>query len=147
MPEKNILKNNCFFLLWLAVIIFVTACTSGKNTTDADHSLSADHLYVHTVKWPHETMAKIALWYTGKSDNWIEISRLNRNCDPSRLSKNCQINIPRNLMIKFSPMPKKFALTCLNKKSRQNKEKKVVTKQHAAVNEDQTEDIPLFGPK
>ena len=104
-------------------------------------------VYVHTVKWPNETMAKIALWYTGKTDNWIEISRLNRNCDPSRLKKKCRIKIPRNLMVKFEPMPKKFAASCLRKKKKQSNSKKTPAQQHVAADENQADDLPLFGPK
>ena len=144
LPDGILVKYR--YLLFLLLAIMVSGCTAGRETT-GENSRAANPVYVHTVKWPNETMAKIALWYTGKADNWIEISRLNRNCDPSRLKKNCRINIPRNIMVKFQPMPQKFASNCLAKKRKQRIAGKTPAKQNNSVAENPTVDMPLFGPR
>ncbi len=141
LPKTNHMKNTHIFLFWFTVVILLTGCTAGN------HSLTTNQVYVHSVKWPNETMAKIALWYTGNTDNWIEISRLNRNCDPSRLKRECLIRIPKDLMVKFEPMPKKFVSSCPDSRKKSLHSEKIAKKQDNVVNENQADDIPLFGPR
>ncbi len=145
LMRKLFMKNK--LLLWLAVILLLSGCNAGRETTSGNESMPVEPVYIHTVRWPNETMAKIALWYTGKTDNWIEISRLNRNYDPSRLRKQCKIRIPKNLMVQFKPMPQHFAANCLDKKKKQCQANEVMAKQHTPGKEVTAGDIPLFGPK
>lgn len=59
----------------------------------------------HTVKYPGESLAMIAAWYTGKATNWNAIARENPGIKPDKIRKGQVIRIPRSLVIKDEPLP------------------------------------------
>ena len=63
---------------------------------------------VHTVKWPGETLALIAKWYTGDTENWRAIAKANPKLDPRRIRLGSQIQIPSELLKNREPMPREF---------------------------------------
>lgn len=63
---------------------------------------------VHTVKWPGETLALIAKWYTGETENWRAIAKANPKLDPRRIRLGSQIQIPSELLKNREPMPREF---------------------------------------
>ena len=64
---------------------------------------------VHTVKWPGETLALIAKWYTGDTENWRAIAKANPKLDPRRIRLRSQIQIPSELLKNREPMSREFA--------------------------------------
>jgi LysM repeat protein len=63
---------------------------------------------VHTVTWPGETLALIAKWYTGDTENWRAIAKANPRLNPRRIRLGSQIQIPSELVKNREPMPKEF---------------------------------------
>ncbi|HVO83146.1 MAG TPA: LysM domain-containing protein [Syntrophobacteria bacterium] len=63
---------------------------------------------VHTVKWPGETLALIAKWYTGDTENWRAIAKANPKLNPRRIRLGSQIEIPAELLKTREPMPREF---------------------------------------
>jgi hypothetical protein len=63
---------------------------------------------VHTVKWPGETLALIAKWYTGNTENWRAIAKANPKLDPRRIRLGSHIQIPSELLKNREPMPREF---------------------------------------
>jgi hypothetical protein len=63
---------------------------------------------VHTVKWPGETLALIARWYTGDTENWRAIAKANPRLDPRRIRLGSEIQIPSELLKNREPMPRDF---------------------------------------
>jgi len=63
---------------------------------------------VHTVKWPGETLALIAKWYTGDTENWRAIAKANPKLDPRRIRLGSEIQIPSELLKTREPMPREF---------------------------------------
>jgi hypothetical protein len=63
---------------------------------------------VHTVKWPGETLALIAKWYTGDTENWRAIAKANPKLDSRRIRLGSQIQIPSELLKTREPMPREL---------------------------------------
>jgi LysM repeat protein len=63
---------------------------------------------VHTVKWPGETLALIAKWYTGDTENWRAIAKANPKLNPRRIRLGSEIEIPAELLKNREPMPREF---------------------------------------
>jgi hypothetical protein len=62
--------------------------------------------FVHVVNWPGQTLGRIAEWYTGKYDNWKELSSINELTMPNaRLKLGREVKIPKGLVVQESPMP------------------------------------------
>jgi LysM repeat protein len=64
--------------------------------------------YVHTVRWPGESLSIISKWYTGNTDQWSAIAQANPALDPNRIRVGMKIRIPKNIMTNAKPMPKEF---------------------------------------
>jgi hypothetical protein len=67
--------------------------------------------YVHTVRWPGESLSIIAKWYTGNLDNWRAIAQANPELDPDRITMGAEVRIPRQLLRTEDPMPRDFVST------------------------------------
>ena len=70
-------------------------------------AIEEDH-YVHQVRWPGETLALIARWYTGRPQNWRAIAAANPSLDPQRLMLGDHLVIPTALLKTRSPMPEGY---------------------------------------
>ncbi|MDD2943510.1 MAG: LysM peptidoglycan-binding domain-containing protein [bacterium] len=96
----------------IALVVVLTACSSAVEVAQEPAVVpetSAD--VVHIVQHQGETLGFIALWYTGKSENWKAIADYNDGMNPHVLKINQQIMIPlpiaiRNIPFSKSEMPK-----------------------------------------
>jgi hypothetical protein len=64
--------------------------------------------FVHTVRWPGESLSLIALWYTGSSANWVGLAKANPKLKPNLIRIGDEIVIPQGLMKNEAPMPRGF---------------------------------------
>ena len=61
--------------------------------------------YVHQVRWPEETLERVAQWYTGSGANWKILVRSTPNLQTRRLRKGNVVFIPVDLLQIDTPMP------------------------------------------
>ena len=95
--------------------------------------------FVHTVRWPGESLSLIAKWYTGSFNNWKSVAEANPRLNPDRIRIGDKIVIPQRLLKNQEPMPRDFVPTS------SPKEKPTVPEKEEPKAE--TEAIELFGPK
>ncbi|MBU0767876.1 MAG: hypothetical protein KJ687_02115 [Proteobacteria bacterium] len=72
--------------------------------------------YLHTVRWPEETLSHIAKWYTGAVKNWKAIAKTNPELDPKKIDVGDTISIPEELLTSRKPMPHSFVSASVHKK-------------------------------
>lgn len=65
--------------------------------------------YIHTVRWPGESLSLIASWYTGASKNWRKLAKFNPRLDPNRIRVGNVILIPPSLLKTRVSLPQKVA--------------------------------------
>jgi hypothetical protein len=96
-------------LIALFVLIF-SGCASLSQMKDnlSRFADTKENFFVHTVKWPGETISIVAKWYTGSMDKWKQIAQLNPALDPQKIVIGDQIKISRRLLKTTKPMPEKF---------------------------------------
>ena len=100
------LINQIFLVLMLALV--VTGCSQNRNgMSDQDTPPYIEH----TVKYPGETLGVISKWYTGTAANWRAILAFNPAMKATRIRLGDRVRIPRSLVIRDSPMPKRSAAT------------------------------------
>lgn len=63
---------------------------------------------VHEVRYPGETLAIIAGWYTGNPKNWQEIASFNEGINPNKIRIGDQIEIQRYLLKRENPFSKDY---------------------------------------
>jgi len=56
--------------------------------------------FIHTVKWPGETISIVAKWYTGNVNHWKQIAKINPGLDPKKIVIGNKISIPKSLIIR-----------------------------------------------
>lgn len=96
--------------------------------------------FVHTVKWPGETLSYIAKWYTGTPGNWKVIANANPGLNPNRICEGNEILIPQQVLKTQKPLPKNFLARFTSRPEKKSSSKS--SHQPNAENE-----LPLFGPK
>ncbi len=96
--------------------------------------------FMHTVKWPGETLSYIAKWYTGKLTNWKVIASANPGLNPNRIHEGNEILIPEQVLKTRKPLPKNFLA-----RFTPGPEKKSSLKSSHQPNAEN--ELPLFGPK
>ena len=79
--------------------------------------------YIHTVKYPGETLSIIAQWYTGQMSNWEEIAKANPGMNPNQIEIDEKLVIPRELLKTEKPMPLSFVQEFLPKPKPPQKKK------------------------
>ena len=92
-------------------------------------SATETEYYVHTVKWPGESVSIIAKWYTGELENWKLLAEANPNINPNRIFVGDKIRIPVHLMKTREPITEEFL------------------SQFYPEQKKEEEEPPLFGPK
>ncbi|MGD9364136.1 MAG: LysM domain-containing protein [Desulfobacteraceae bacterium] len=93
-------------------------------------------VYVHNVKWLHETLFSIAHWYTGSGNNWKRLVDANPTIKPRQIHVGDLILIPEDILKTRQPMPAKFL-------KRLSVEKKPP---HPSPSSDHVEMPQLYGP-
>jgi hypothetical protein len=164
----NLSLSKGLVMVLLAAALGMTAC-GGSSVQKTNESASAvqepDH-YEHTVRWPGESLAIIAKWYTGKAKNWSLLADENPDVTPNKLKIGTVIKVPRELVVNTEPMPRS-AIPQASKSKRAPGAKGVSPRRSAPQVEQggeaeaaetrsapaqqpqkgQKEDLDLFGPK
>ncbi len=103
------LKN---VILGFAIGMFAIACGPESNSRQQPPPVeplnSTPPSVEHRVTYSGETLALIALWYTGKATNWGLIQEANPGLNPKRISLGQTISIPESLVTRSEPMPRRF---------------------------------------
>lgn len=97
--------------------------------------------FIHTVRWPGETLSVVAKWYTGRHANWKAVAKANPELNPHRIFVGSEIVIPKGMLTTRKPMPRNFVATAAPKK----KKAQAGTKTKKASSDPAP--LPLFGPK
>jgi hypothetical protein len=87
----------------LIVLLFSVLLAAG--CTKKPPAPPEEHYLVHRVTYSGETLAIISRWYTGLSSNWRKIHAANPDLEPLKLQIGTAVRIPRNLVIRESPLP------------------------------------------
>jgi len=95
--------NNFIRILSAIGFLFISGC--GRQAPQPQPSFEDKYLS-HVVKYPGETLAGIAKWYTGKPENWKEIAKVNPDLTPEKIRIKDVIVIPRDIIVKSDPLPK-----------------------------------------
>jgi LysM repeat protein len=80
----------------------------GPSATQGTEEPKQTAFYVHTVKWPGESLSIISKWYTGNIDQWSTIAKSNPALNPNLIRVGVKIRIPKKIMTNEKPMPKEF---------------------------------------
>lgn len=88
-------------ILFLVLALSVQGCKP-KPTAPDPMTLP----YEHRVQYHGETLGIISKWYTGSFDNWKAIKDANPGMDERRLRMGSVILIPREVMVKITPLPR-----------------------------------------
>lgn len=79
-----------------------------SSSEDEDSSIKPDDQkpdhFVYQTQWSYETLAGIAEWFTGDSENWKAIAAANPKIRPKRIAAGTRILIPAKL-IKTKNLP------------------------------------------
>ena len=120
--------------LLLALPLLLAGCISFQEVTDHFHR---EMFYIHTVRWPGETLSIISNWYTGKGENWKLLAKANPELDPHRIRMGEKIRIPEKIMERKTPLPKEFLPS-----------RSLLLQEQAVPKAESEEETPeLFGPK
>ena len=95
--------------------------------------------FMHTVRWPGESLSLIAKWYTGSYKNWRTLAKANPRINADHIKIGDKIIIPKKLLKTKKSMPRDFVLSASAKK-----------KVESAKTEKQSSDsigLELFEPK
>lgn len=98
--------------------------------------------FIHTVRWPGETLSLVAKWYTGRHSNWKALAKANPELNPHRIFMGSKILIPRAILTTQTPMPRSAVV----KKTPTKKATSQPPKTEKGTPAD-TPPLPLFGPK
>jgi len=98
--------------------------------------------FIHTVRWPRETLSLVAKWYTGRHTNWKALAKANPELNPHRIFMGSKILIPHAILTTQKPMPRSVAV----KKAPTRKETSQPSKTEKGTTAD-APPLPLFGPK
>jgi hypothetical protein len=77
--------------------------------SDNGDSNDQEAYFIHRAKWPRETLAGVALWYTGESKNQKKLADLNPYVNPDKITVGSKVVIPVDLLKTREPMPKYFS--------------------------------------
>ena len=110
--RKLVSENSVGQILSVCLIVGSGLFASGCTVQEAPPPLPAEQEMPpqgdleHVVKYSGETLGLIADWYTGKVTNWSAIAKYNGNLKPERIHIGQVIRIPRNMVVKDSPLPR-----------------------------------------
>ena len=129
-----------FAMLWSCASSSKGASKPDKTVSTPDKTIATPlTYYIHTVKWPGETLSIIAGWYTDDVQNWTILAEANPDIDPKVVVVGQKINIPENIMTTRSPMTKAHVDSYYHKAGKQ--------KPRSSPSETKDEAPTLYGPK
>jgi hypothetical protein len=88
----------------LAQSLVLSGCVRRPSPPPSSANAPIPYLY-HTISFPGETLALIALWYTGQASNWQLVLQHNPGLDVLKMQRGDTIRIPKSLVIKETPLP------------------------------------------
>lgn len=98
--------------LAVASVVLMTGCAkAAKVEPVSSPPVQKDPFFYHQVKYPGETLAMIAGWYTGNPENWRQIAKVNPGLNANIIKIGDVIRIPQELVIKTDPLPKPRSVT------------------------------------
>ncbi len=110
--------------------------------------------YVHTVKYPGETLRIISKWYTEDENNWEAIAKANPYMDYETMPEGTRVFIPENLLKTTDPLSEGFISDSIQKSKPVEEVKPVVKEEEKKVpvskpkpQPKKDEDFDLIGPK
>lgn len=116
----------------ISLALSISACSNNRNSMNEN---TVPYLE-HTVKYPGETLGEISKWYTGTAANWREILAFNPAMKATRIRLGDIVRIPRSLVIRDSPLPKRSASSAsANKNTPKNSEGEINANQGDAAQE------------
>jgi hypothetical protein len=137
-------------VIGLAMVNGIAACgrTAQKrdNAVHQEQALQAPaepDYYVHTVRWPGETLGIIAKWYSGDVRNWQMVADANPAINPRSIRIGDMIRIPESILRTREPMPKSF-LARFSRPALRHEEAKDQPPESGASGQ---EDLDLYGPR
>jgi hypothetical protein len=146
------------FLLSGVTLLFCSGCnmvgTKKTETVFKPVGTVSRPPYVHTVKYPGETLPAISKWYTGDESNWEALAKANPYMDYGKMQAGTRVFIPENLLKTSDPLPENFILDLIQKSKppeeikpvvKEEKKKAPVSKPKPQPKKD--EDFDLIGPK
>ncbi|MFZ7112290.1 MAG: LysM peptidoglycan-binding domain-containing protein [Desulfatiglandales bacterium] len=125
MKKHTILGNIAGIIAFLSIVWMSGGCVAPEK---ASHPVAAPadqvgpgviqepgqvpgtgpEYYLHTVKWPGESVSIIAKWYTGALENWRLLAEANPGINPNRIFVGDKIRIPVHLMKTREPITEEF---------------------------------------
>jgi hypothetical protein len=127
-------------VLALGILVFINSgCNSFGVKKKAWKPITPQKTpFVHTVKYPGETLGIISKWYTGDADNWEVLANANPHIDYNKIVVGDKIFIPENLLKTKKPLNKKFIDSYYKKKKPSSK---------TGTQPEKKEEFDLIGPK
>lgn len=113
--------------------------SAGEN---ADAGSAAEPHLIHKVRWGHETLYSISIWYTGKGHNWRRLAAANPKIKPRRMRVGDTIRIPWSLLTRRRPMPETFLNSAATRKHKESSDP-IPSSPPQGHGE---QDPPLYGP-
>ena len=144
------MRKTGLLLLVLGAMVFIfSGCIlTGKKKTEWKPVEPVNSPpFIHTVKFPGETLRIISQWYTGDVNNWKALAEANPNIDLNNMAMNTRIYIPETLLKTTKQLTKEYIDSYNQKSTPSVKEKKMepVSKTQPPPKKD--EDFDLIGPK
>jgi hypothetical protein len=114
----------CGWALFVFLSFGLTACTAFKPKLEplTAHSQAPPRkivlpgatyqgvpCYLHEVRWPEESLAAIARWYTGNEGNARILAKVTPNLRTNDLRKGDVVFIPQELSRRTDPMTRSYA--------------------------------------
>ncbi|WKZ57025.1 MAG: LysM domain-containing protein [Bdellovibrionota bacterium] len=99
--------NMQFRSIFLVALMAVTFAFAGCAKKGGPPPQPAPQYHAHTVTYSGETLAIIAKWYTGDSENWKAIANANPKVNPARMKIGTVLQIPMTLVKRTEPLPQK----------------------------------------
>lgn len=117
----------CWVCVWS--LLSICSCVPVQRDTDVElpppekqtevfspQSEPEVQYYTHTIRWPGENLIRIARWYTGSGNNWLQIIEANPTIDPKRIRIGDSILIPEDLLKTQEPMPESYRVRGVQQK-------------------------------
>lgn len=120
-------------LVLFTLVMFAAGCAPQQPQPNRPAQTQPQPRYFeHTITFSGETLADIALWYTGKAANWSLIQGANPGLKPDRLRIGQKILIPQDLVVNERP----FTKTSLKRAPQKNVSDQVKPEQTPAPSEE-----------
>ncbi|NLD36998.1 MAG: hypothetical protein GX654_09020 [Desulfatiglans sp.] len=151
-------KSALLLLLSGVILLFCSGCNlTGAKKTEVVYK-PADTVksppYVHTVKYPGETLRIISKWYTEDENNWEAIAKANPYMDYEKMPDGARVFIPENLLKTTAPLSEGFISDSIQKSIPVEEIKPVVKEEEKRPPvlkpkspTKKAEDFDLIGPK